>query len=156
MLWIGIPYLVSAIGSGIAPEVYSFIAARFVGGLGVGISTVAAPLYIPEIAPPAKRGRLTGMFRFNIVLGILIAFLSNSPIAGTGGNDWRWMLGSSTHWIFAAILTTAFPKMVTSFAPGTVFLFFAGMMVLHLMWVILMVPETKGVPLEELEEKLGL
>lgn len=367
LLWIGILYLVSAIGSGIAPEVYSFIAARFIGGLGVGISTVAAPLYISEIAPPAKRGRLTGMFQFNIVFGILMAFLSNSLIAGTGEHDWRWMLGveaipalayslgcffipesprwligrrghraeavrilrecdptatpqaveeladeiarhydkrsdgprapfwtkhlrlpillaflvaffnqlsginailyfsprifemtglgekaallqsigigvtnliftfvglwlidrlgrrallfigsfgyivslgltswafytghfaivpacifafiaahavgqgaviwvliseifpnehramgqslgSSTHWVFAALLTTAFPKMVTSFAPGTVFLFFTGMMVLHLLWVVFMVPETKGVPLEELEEKLG-
>lgn len=367
LLWIGILYLVSAVGSGLAPEVYSFIVARFIGGIGVGISTVAAPLYISEIAPPAKRGRLTGMFQFNIVFGILIAFLSNSLIAGTSEHDWRWMLGveaipalvyavacffipesprwligrrgdlagatrilresdpsasaeevdalvgeiarhsgktsngprqafwtkrlripillailvaffnqlsginailyfaprifamtglgekaallqsigigitnliftfvglwlidrlgrrallyvgsfgyilslgltswafytqhyaivpacifafiaahavgqgaviwvliaevfpnehramgqslgSSTHWIFAALLTTAFPMMVSSFHPGAVFLFFAAMMVLQLVWVAFMVPETKGVPLEDLEEKLS-
>jgi sugar porter (SP) family MFS transporter len=368
LLWIGILYLVSAIGSALAPEVYSFIVARFVGGLGVGISTVAAPLYISEIAPPAKRGRLTGMFQFNIVFGILMAFLSNSLLAGTSEHDWRWMLGveaipalafsvgcifipesprwligrrgdrtgatrilrasdpgasaeevealvaeiarhygktgqgprgafwtnrlripillaflvaffnqlsginailyfaprifemtglgekaallqstgigitnliftfaglwlidrlgrralltigsigyivslgltswafynqhyamvpacifafiaahavgqgaviwvliaevfpnehramgqslgSSTHWIFAALLTTAFPMMVSSFHPGTVFLFFAAMMFLQLLWVIFMVPETKGVALEDLEEKLSV
>ena len=65
-------------------------------------------------------------------------------------------LGSSTHWIFAALLTLLFPKMVEAFAPGTVFLFFTGMMVLQLVWVKFMVPETKGVPLEEMEEKLGI
>ncbi|MCB1132238.1 MAG: MFS transporter, partial [Verrucomicrobiae bacterium] len=73
LLWIGIFYFVSAVGSALAPEVVSFIVARFLGGLGVGISTVAAPLYISEIAPAAKRGRLAGMFQFNIVFGILIA-----------------------------------------------------------------------------------
>ena len=367
LLWIGIFYFVSAVGSALAPEVVSFVVARFLGGLGVGISTVAAPLYISEIAPAAKRGRLAGMFQFNIVFGILIAFLSNALISGSGPNDWRWMLaaeafpalaysamcffipesprwligrgrreeamailkqsdptatdesvaaladeiahhfhktsgssrppfwvkrlrlpillafliaffnqlsginailyfaprifemtglgakaamlqsigigvtnlvftfvglwlidrlgrrallyigsfgyiaslgltswafhtghhsivpacifafigahavgqgaviwvfiseifpnehramgqslGSSTHWVFAALLATAFPKMVSLFSPGTVFLIFTGMMVLQLIWVATMVPETKGVPLEELEEKLGL
>ncbi len=364
LVWIGALYLVSAILSALAPEVYTFIAARIIGGLGVGISTVAAPLYISEISPPGKRGRLAGMFQFNIVFGILVAFLSNSLISGSGENDWRWMLGveafpalvytlmcigipesprwligrkgdrvqgenvlrmispqstpaeigtlsdeiahhygtgraktpfwakrlkvpitlafllaffnqlsginailyfaprifemtglgakaallqsvgigvtnliftfvglalidrlgrrtllfvgsfgyiaslglvawafftetyaivpicifafiaahavgqgaviwvfiseifpnehratgqslgSFTHWIFAALLTTLFPKMVSAFHPGAVFLFFAGMMVLQLVWVKMMVPETKGVPLEELEEKL--
>ena len=90
---IGILYLVSAIGSAYAPEVYSFMLARFIGGLGVGISTVAAPLYISEIAPPNYRGRLAGMFQFNIVFGILIAFLSNALLADIGDNAWRWMLG---------------------------------------------------------------
>lgn len=364
--WIGILYFVSAVGSALAPDVYTFTIARFIGGLGVGVSTIAAPLYISEIAPAAKRGRLAGMFQFNIVLGILIAFLSNALINGHGHNDWRWMLGveaipalifaimcllipesprwligrrgkrkqavdillasdpqaspdsanaiadeierhfgkassgprgpfwckrlrvpivlafliaffnqlsginailyfsprifqmtglgenaallqsagigvtnliftfvglwlidrmgrrsllyigsfgyilslglvswafytqhyaiipvciftfiaahavgqgaviwvfiaeifpneqrargqslgSSTHWIFAALLTTFFPRMVTMFSPGAVFLFFAVMMVLQLLWVMLMVPETKGVPLESLEERL--
>ena len=63
-------------------------------------------------------------------------------------------LGSFTHWIFAALLTTFFPTMVGSFEMSTVFVFFMGMMVLQLIWVKLMVPETKGVPLEELEGKL--
>jgi sugar porter (SP) family MFS transporter len=354
--------------SGLATNVYLFIFARFIGGLGIGISTVAAPLYISEIAPPKYRGRLGGMFQFNIVFGILIAFISNALLAGIGENAWRWMLGvaafpslvyallcfglpesprwllsrksdrdhedglkvlqriqpkasqaeieaeaneiiaassekassgkfwtrrlrkpillailiaffnqlsginailyfaprifelaglgakaallqsigigitnlvftfvglwlidrlgrrtllfigslgyiaslglvawafftmhyaivpvcvfafiaahavgqgaviwvfiseifpnrhraegqtlgSSTHWIFAALLTTFFPRMVSSFAPGYVFSFFAFMMVLQLVWVKTMVPETKGVPLEQIQKQLGI
>ena len=65
-------------------------------------------------------------------------------------------LGSSTHWIFAALLTTFFPRMVTAFPPGDVFLFFCGMMVLQLIWVKTMVVETKGVPLEQVQERLGI
>ncbi|MCB1095223.1 MAG: sugar porter family MFS transporter [Verrucomicrobiae bacterium] len=93
LLWIGILYFVSAVWSGLATDVYSLMVARFIGGLGVGISTVAAPLYISEIAPPEKRGRLAGMFQFNIVFGILIALLSNYLLGGIGENPWRWMLG---------------------------------------------------------------
>jgi SP family arabinose:H+ symporter-like MFS transporter len=94
LLWIGLLYLVSAVWSGLATDVYSFVIARFIGGLGVGISTVASPLYISEIAPPDRRGRLAGMFQFNIVFGILIAFLTNYLIGRSGGeNAWRWMLG---------------------------------------------------------------
>jgi SP family arabinose:H+ symporter-like MFS transporter len=366
LLWIGVLYLVSAIWSALANDVYSFSLARFIGGLGVGISTVAAPLYIAEISPPAYRGRLAGMFQFNIVFGILVAFLSNYLLQSVGENAWRWMLGveafpavlftilcftipesprwlltrkndrvqglkvlgliypgvsareieaeadiivaaspegasttgfwsgqlrvpiliaflvaffnqlsginailyfaprifewtglgakaallqslgigitnlvftfvglwlidrlgrrtlltigsfgyiaslglcswafftktfaivpacifafiaahaigqgaviwvliseifpnryratgqalgSATHWVFAALLTTFFPKMVEAFAPGYVFLFFAGMMVLQLIWVKTMVPETKGIPLEEIQRKLGI
>jgi len=366
LLWIGALYFVSAVWSGLATDVYSFIVARVIGGLGVGISTVAAPLYISEISPPAQRGRLAGMFQFNIVFGILIAFLSNALLAGIGPNSWRWMLGveafpallytvlcfglpesprwllgrkgdrqkgievlrlvepgasaadieakadeiiaassakvsagrfwtmrlrrpillaflialfnqlsginailyfaprifemtgmaakaallqsvgigvtnlvftfvglwlidrlgrrtllfigsfgyigslglvawafftghvtivpicifafiaahavgqgaviwvfiaeifpnrhraegqslgSFTHWFFAALLATLFPKMVTAFPPGYVFLFFCGMMVLQLVWVKFMVPETKGVPLEQIQKRLGL
>jgi len=366
LLWIGILYFVGAVGSGLAPNVVTFIAARVIGGLGIGISTVVAPMYISEIAPPKHRGRLAGMFQFNIVFGILIAFVSNALLAGIGENAWRWMLGvaafpsllytlfclglpesprwllgrkgdrdaglrvlqrvqpdiskaeiaaegdaivaasteqassghfwtrrlrkpillailiaffnqlsgvnailyfaprifeltglgakaallqsigigvtnlvftfvglwlidrlgrrtllyigsfgyifslgavawafftshlsivpvyifsfiaahaigqgaviwvliseifpnrhraegqtlgSFTHWIFAALLTTFFPKMVTAFPPGYVFAFFAGMMVLQLVWVKTMVPETKGVPLEEIQKQLGI
>lgn len=368
LLWIGILYLASAIWSALATDVYSFIIARFIGGLGVGISTVAAPLYIAEIAPPDKRGRLAGMFQFNIVFGILVAFLSNYVIGRVADPAvaWRWMLGveafpallftvlcfripesprwlivrkgdtatgmkvlqlirpestageitalaeriqsasegpasagkfwtrglripillaflvaffnqlsginailyfaprifemtglgaqaallqsvgigitnliftfvglwlidrlgrrtllyigsfgyiaslgltswafytehftivpacifafiaahavgqgaviwvliseifpnrhraegqalgSFTHWIFAALLTTFFPKMVDAFAPGSVFAFFCFMMVLQLIWVKFMVPETKGVPLEQMQKKLGI
>ena len=93
LLWIGILYFVSAVWSGMAGDVYSFMLARFIGGLGVGISTVAAPLYISEISPPGQRGRLAGLFQFNIVFGILIAFLSNWLLGGIGDNAWRWMLG---------------------------------------------------------------
>jgi len=368
LLFIGVLYILSAVGCAFANGVGMFIAARFIGGLGIGISTVAAPLYISEIAPPAYRGRLAGMFQFNIVFGIVVSFASNALIARIGGEDaWRWMLGiaavpsviyavmclglpesprwligrkgdraagikvlkliepdfpqarleahadeimaaarsekvaasrfwtwrlrvpiflailvaffnqlsginavlyfaprifemtglgkeaallqsvgigitnliftfvglwlidrlgrrtllyigsfgyiaslgltawafftqhyaivpacifafiaahaigqgtviwvliseifpnrhraegqalgSFTHWIFAALLTTFFPKMVTAFAPGYVFLFFCGMMVLQLVWVKLMVPETKGVSLEQMQHKLGI
>jgi len=361
-------YVISAVGCGFAGGVGMFIAARFIGGIGIGISTVAAPLYISEIAPAAHRGRLAGMFQFNIVFGIIIAYASNAVLARLGGeNAWRWMLGiaavpsliyavmcfglpesprwligrkgdraaglavlkliepekpaaeleahadeiqsasqseksvaagfwsrrlrvpillaflvaffnqlsginavlyfaprifeltglgekaamlqsigigvtnliftfiglwlidrlgrrtllylgsfgyiislgltawafftqhysivpacifafiaahavgqgaviwvfiseifpnrhraegqalgSFTHWIFAALLTTFFPRMVTAFAPGYVFLFFCSMMVLQLVWVKTMVPETKGVPLEEMQRKLGI
>ncbi len=365
LLWIGILYFVSAVWSGLATGVNSFIMARFIGGLGVGISTVAAPLYIAEIAPPEWRGRLAGMFQFNIVFGILAAFVSNALLGNIGENAWRWMLGveavpaliyavlcltipesprwliarkgdraaglavlrrispeappaaieatanaiqasageqnlrtrfwtrglrvpiqlaflvaffnqlsginavlyfaprifemaglgaqaarlqsigigitnlvftfvglwlidrlgrrpllfigsfgyifslgltswafftghhaivpacifafiaahavgqgaviwvliseifptrhraegqalgSFTHWAFAALLTTFFPKMVTVFPPGQVFLFFSVMMAIQLLWVALMVPETKGVPLEEMQKRLG-
>lgn len=368
LLWIGILYLVSAVWSALATDVTSFVIARFIGGLGVGISTVAAPLYIAEIAPPEKRGRLACMFQFNIVFGIMVAFMSNALLGGVGEHAWRWMLGveafpallysalclaipesprwlitrrgdrvkgshvlrrispeasgeaidrmvdviaasavesgaagggrfwtrrlrvpillaflvaffnqlsginailyfaprifemtglgasaallqsvgigvtnliftflglwlidrlgrrtllyigsfgyiislglvawafftqhfaivpvcifafiaahavgqgaviwvliseifpnrhraegqalgSFTHWFFAAALTTFFPKMVTAFEPGYVFSFFCGMMVLQLVWVKLMVPETKGVPLEDIQRKLGM
>ena len=367
LIWVGALYFVSAVWSGLAPEVWSLIIARFIGGVDVGISTVAAPLYISEISPPDRRGRLAGLFQFNIVFGILVAFLSNYLLGGLGANSWRWMLGvetfpallytvlcfnipesprwlltrkndrargvevlqlirptasaaeieasarhitdaatatnktthgfwsgrmrvpillaflialfnqlsginailyfaprifeltglgakaallqsigigvtnlvftfvglwlidrlgrrtllyigsfgyiaslglcawafftqnfavvpvcifafiaahaigqgaviwvfisevfpdkyraegqslgSFTHWIFAALLTTFFPKMVAAFPPGYVFLFFCAMMVLQLVWVKIMVPETKGVPLEDIEKKLGI
>jgi MFS transporter, SP family, arabinose:H+ symporter len=366
LIGIGVLYFISAVWSGLATDVYSFMIARFIGGLGVGISTIAAPLYISEIAPPGSRGRLAGMFQFNIVFGIVMAFLSNALLAGLGEHAWRWMLGvaafpaiiytllaflipesprwlighagnreegmrvlalinpdrsasilqaetdeiadsysnnsatarfwtmrlktpillafliaffnqmsginailyfaprifeltglgtqaallrsvgigitnliftfiglwlidrlgrrtllyigsygyiaslglcswaffsenftivpacifafiaahaigqgaviwvliseifpnqhraagqtlgSFTHWVFAAALTTIFPKMVAAFAPGYIFLFFCGMMVLQLIWVKLMVPETKGVPLEDIQKQLGI
>jgi len=366
LVWIGALYIISALGCAFATGVATFIAARFIGGVGIGISTVAAPLYISEISPPAYRGRLAGMFQFNIVFGILVAFASNFLLHGLGENAWRWMLGvaafpslaytvmcfglpesprwllgrkgdreggvavlrliepeataerieahadeilaasserrtsatfwssrlripillafliaffnqlsginailyfaprifeltglgekaaflqsvgigvtnliftfvglwliarlgrrtllfigsfgyilslglvawafftqhfsivpacifafiaahavgqgaviwvfiseifpnrhraegqalgSFTHWVFAALLTSFFPKMVSAFPPGYVFLFFCGMMVLQLVWVKTMVPETKGVPLEKIQERLGL
>src|SRR5271165_3433181 len=93
LLWIGVLYFIGAVGSGLATNVYMFIAARVIGGLGIGISTVAAPLFISEIAPPKQRGRLAGMFQFNIVFGILVAYVSNALLAGIGVNAWRWMLG---------------------------------------------------------------
>jgi SP family arabinose:H+ symporter-like MFS transporter len=92
LLWIGVLYIIGAVGSGLAQNVGTFIVARFIGGLGIGISTVVAPMYIAEIAPPKSRGRLAGMFQFNIVFGILIAFVSNALLVGVGDNSWRWML----------------------------------------------------------------
>ncbi len=93
LLWVGVLYFVSAVWSGLANDPWSFIVARFIGGLGVGICTVTAPLYISEISPPERRGRLAGMFQFNIVFGILVAFLSNWLLRNAGENAWRWMLG---------------------------------------------------------------
>jgi MFS transporter, SP family, arabinose:H+ symporter len=94
LFYIGVLYIVSSIGAALAPEVYSFMLARFVGGLAVGASSVAAPLYISEVAPAKSRGQLTALFQFNIVFGILVAFLTNYLLVGFGeGNDWRWMLG---------------------------------------------------------------
>ena len=84
LLGIGVLYLISALGTAFATNVYFFTAARLVGGLGIGISTVVAPLYISEIAPPRHRGRLAGMFQFNIVFGIVVAYASNALLAGMG------------------------------------------------------------------------
>ena len=333
LLWVGVLFVVSALGCAFARNVEVFIAARFIGGLGIGVSTVVAPMYISEIAPPAHRGKLAGMFQFNIVLGIVIAYVSNALLGGIGDNAWRWMLGvaaipsliytvmcltipesplwllnkgrdrdtttargfwsmrlrvpimlaflvaffnqmsginailyfaprifeltglgtraallqsigigitnlvftfvglwlidrlgrrtlltigsygyiaslgacawafftghfsivplcifafiaahaigqgtviwvliseifpnqyramgqslgSATHWVFAALITTVFPAVVSAFKPGYIFLFFCGMMVLQLIWVRTMVPETKGVPLEEIQRQL--
>ena len=93
LLIIGVLYVISALGCAFAPDVYSLMIARFIGGLGIGMSTIAAPLYISEIAPPERRGLLTGMFQFNIVFGILVAYASNAALAGFGDHAWRWMLG---------------------------------------------------------------
>lgn len=90
---IGLLYVVGAVWSALAQDVVSFSVARALGGFGIGVSTVAAPLYISEIAPAGSRGRLTGLFQFNIVLGILVAFLSNSLLSGFGDQAWRLMLG---------------------------------------------------------------
>ncbi len=90
-------YLVSAIGCGIAWNWYALVAFRFVGGLGIGGSSVLGPMYIAEISPAKWRGRLVGFFQFNIVAGILLAYFSNYVIglAAFGSEDWRWMLGVS-------------------------------------------------------------
>ena len=94
LFWIGVLYLLSALGSAFAPDPYIFSFARFMGGLGVGASSVAAPIYISEITPADSRGRLVASYQFNIVFGILVAFLSNYMIGEYfGENSWRWMLG---------------------------------------------------------------
>ncbi|MEL6559121.1 MAG: sugar porter family MFS transporter [Bacteroidota bacterium] len=94
LFWIGILYFVSALGSALATDPYLFSFFRFIGGLGVGASSVAAPTYVSEISSPKNRGKLVSLYQFNIVFGILIAFLSNYLLSGfDGANDWRWMLG---------------------------------------------------------------
>ena len=105
-------YLVSAIGCAFAFDWYSLVIARFLCGLAIGASSVLGPMYIAEIAPPRQRGRLVGMFQFNIVFGILAAYLSNYLIglAGLGDNEWRWKLG------IAAIPAAAFMVMLYTIA----------------------------------------
>ncbi len=105
LVWIGVLYTVSAIGSALANDPVSFGIFRFLGGIGIGASTVAAPTYISEIAPPGNRGKLVGLYQFNIVFGILAAYLSNYLLNGIGENDWRWMVGVEA---FPALLYTLF------------------------------------------------
>ncbi|CAM4159098.1 sugar porter family MFS transporter [Gillisia limnaea] len=93
LIWIGIFYVISAVGSAFANDPVTFAIFRFLGGVGVGVSTIAAPTYVSEIAPAKDRGRLVSLYQFNIVLGILIAFLSNYLLRNTGAEPWRWMLG---------------------------------------------------------------
>jgi sugar porter (SP) family MFS transporter len=92
LFWIGLSFFISSIGAAIAPDVNLFMLFRFLGGLGIGASSVVAPIYISEIAPAKHRGKLVISFQLNIVLGILIAYVSNYFIQGME-NDWRIMLG---------------------------------------------------------------
>lgn len=94
LIWIGVLYFVSAVGSAVAPEIISFMFFRFIGGLGVGASSVVAPMYISEIAPAKNRGQLVALFQFNLVFGILAAYFSNYVIdLSNSSQAWRWMLG---------------------------------------------------------------
>lgn len=93
LIAIGLLYFISAIGSGLATDPWMFSIFRFIGGLGVGASTVAAPIFISEIAPAKDRGKLVALYQFNIVFGILIAFISNFLLKDFGTEPWRWMVG---------------------------------------------------------------
>ena len=111
LLWIGIFYTLSAVGSALANDPLTFAAFRFLGGIGVGISGIAAPAYISEIAPAKNRGRLVGLYQFNLVSGILVAFLSNYLLTGIGDNDWRYMMGvEAIPAIFYTVLVLSIPK----------------------------------------------
>jgi MFS transporter, SP family, xylose:H+ symportor len=90
---IGVLFLIGALGTGLVTNLWLFMFFRFLGGIGVGVASVVAPIYTAEIAPPRYRGRLVGLVQFNIVLGILLAYLSNFIIASTLPEDvaWRWM-----------------------------------------------------------------
>ena len=105
LIIIGVLYFISALGSALVDGPYIFAVFRFIGGLGVGASTIAAPAYVSEIAPHKDRGRLVALYQFNIVLGILIAFLSNYLLRETGDEPWRWMLGVEA---IPALIYTAF------------------------------------------------
>ena len=95
LVLMGILYSVSALGSAFAWDPLSFAVFRFIGGLGVGGASVVSPLYVAEISPARYRGRLVALVQLNIVLGILLAYLSNYIIAGfdLGALEWRWMFG---------------------------------------------------------------
>tara|TARA_R110002033_G_scaffold11633_1_gene36506 strand:+ start:84 stop:1433 length:1350 start_codon:yes stop_codon:yes gene_type:complete len=93
LFWIGIFYTISAVGSAFANDPITFAVFRFIGGLGVGVSTIAAPAYISEVAPAKDRGKLVALYQFNIVFGILMAYLSNYLLNGISENAWRWMVG---------------------------------------------------------------
>ena len=93
LIWVAFLYLISAVGCGLALNVEMLMFFRFVGGLSVGVSSVVAPMYIAEISPKEKRGQLTALFQFNIVLGILVAYFSNYLIGTDNADSWRWMLG---------------------------------------------------------------
>ncbi|PIB39297.1 sugar porter family MFS transporter [Maribacter sp. 4G9] len=105
LIAIGLLYSISAIGSALSNDPLTFAIFRFIGGIGVGVSTIAAPAYISEISPANKRGKLVGFYQFSLVFGILIAFLSNFLLSGIGENDWRWMVGVEA---FPAIIYTIF------------------------------------------------
>jgi len=93
LIWLGVLFIASAIGSAIAQDPYTFSFFRLIGGIAIGVSSVVAPTYISEISNKNNRGKLVGMYQFNIVFGILVAYLSNYFLQGVGGaNDWRWML----------------------------------------------------------------
>jgi SP family arabinose:H+ symporter-like MFS transporter len=91
----GLLYIVSALGCALSPDWYSLVCFRFIGGIGIGGSSVLGPMYIAEISPPKWRGRLVGLFEFNIVFGILLAYFCNYAIGrlGFGDAEWRWKLG---------------------------------------------------------------
>jgi len=93
LYFVALAYLLSSVGTAFADNWYIFLSFRLLGGLGVGISSVTAPIYISEVSPADRRGRLVGLFQFNVVLGILISYLSNYLISQGGEASWRWMLG---------------------------------------------------------------
>jgi sugar porter (SP) family MFS transporter len=94
LLWVGVFYILSSLGTAMADDPYTFSFFRFLGGVAIGVSSVVAPTYISEISVSKIRGRLVAMYQFNIVFGIMVAYVSNYLLQGFGGNeDWRWMLG---------------------------------------------------------------
>ena len=90
---IGLIYLVTSLATALTSTWEVFVLFRFLGGIGVGASSVVGPMYISEIAPAHSRGRLVALFQFNVVSGILIAFVSNYLLFGVADDAWRWMLG---------------------------------------------------------------
>jgi len=159
--------LLQSIGIGVTNLIFTFIGLWLIDRLGR-----RTLLVIGSFGYIASLGLCAWAFfteHFGIVPACIFAFIAAHAI-GQGAVIWVFIseifpdryraagqsLGSATHWVFAALLTTFFPAMVNAFAPGWVFLFFTGMMVLQLVWVKMSVPETKGVPLEDIQKKLGI
>jgi MFS transporter, SP family, arabinose:H+ symporter len=159
--------LLQSVGIGITNLVFTFVGLWPIDRLGR-----RTLLYIGSFGYIISLGLVAWAFltrHYAIVPACIFAFIAAHAI-GQGAVIWVFIseifpnrhraegqtLGSFTHWIFAALLTTFFPKMVTVFPPGYIFSFFAGMMMLQLLWVRTMVPETKGVPLEQIQRQLGI
>ena len=156
-----------SVGIGVTNLIFTFVGLRLIDRLGR-----RTLLFIGSFGYIGSLGLTALAFfthHYGIVPACIFAFIAAHAV-GQGAVIWVFIseifpnrhraegqsLGSSTHWIFAALLTTFFPKMVTLFAPGYVFAFFAFMMVLQLVWVKTMVPETKGISLEDMQHKLGI
>jgi MFS family permease len=159
--------LLQSVGIGVTNLIFTFVGLWLIDRLGR-----RTLLYIGSIGYILSLGLVAWAFfteHYAIVPACIFAFIAAHAV-GQGAVIWVFIseifpnrhraegqaLGSFTHWFFAAALTTFFPKMVTAFEPGYVFSFFCGMMVLQLIWVKTMVPETKGVPLEDMQRKLGI
>jgi sugar porter (SP) family MFS transporter len=159
--------MLQSVGIGITNLVFTFVGVWLIDRIGR-----RTLLYIGSFGYIASLGLTAWAFfseTYAIVPACIFAFIAAHAV-GQGAVIWVFIseifpqrhraegqtLGSSTHWIFAALLTTFFPMMVTAVHPGYVFLFFCFMMVLQLIWVKTMVPETKGVPLEDMQQKLGV
>jgi MFS transporter, SP family, arabinose:H+ symporter len=159
--------LLQSIGIGVTNLIFTFVGLWLIDRLGR-----RTLLYIGSFGYISSLGMTAWAFftaHYSIVPVCIFAFIAAHAI-GQGAVIWVFIseifpnrhraegqtLGSFTHWIFAALLTTFFPRMVAAFPPGYVFSFFAGMMVLQLLWVKTMVPETKGVPLEQIQKQLGI
>lgn len=93
LFWVGLLFLISSVGSAVSPDVYTFMLLRLIGGFAIGASSVISPLYISEISTAKNRGLLVALFQFNIVFGILVAYVSNYFLHTDSLTDWRWMLG---------------------------------------------------------------
>ena len=109
---IGAIYFLSALWSALATGPWMLMAARLMGGVGVGVSTIAAPVYIAEISPAESRGKMTAAFQFNIVFGVLVALTSNLLLKDLGENAWRFMLGAQC--VPAAVFVALAPFLVES------------------------------------------
>jgi MFS family permease len=159
--------LLQSIGIGITNLIFTFVGLWLIDRLGR-----RTLLYIGSFGYIASLGLTAWAFftqHYSIVPICIFAFIAAHGV-GQGTVIWVFIseifpnrhraegqaLGSFTHWIFAALLTTFFPHMVTYFPTGYVFSFFCGMMVLQLIWVATMVPETKGVPLEQIQKQMGI